>query len=311
MTAVAPKPISTRPYPARRVVKGSRLAHMLRTTDPKDIAGVLGRAARSLSLQAREQRCWFHYADVRIMPTSVPSVLVSRGHPAQPGRHNPGTVRLFSPRQWRRSASRTVGRGERHDRSIVDSAHPDLPAHRPGLEEQHGSGLPRESASAQPPLSRTAAARPAPRIPRSAGIMPIDSRPGSALTSTKLRQRRHNPEVGILRRPPPRVHRTEGRSRGNQDPSCGVPAGGTQAGTVAGEDPDHPRPDRRRHSSATRSPFSTPTTRSPARAALQRRRRLARAPRRITAKCGPYLKLGKPERRNQLVNEDDHTIVRT
>jgi hypothetical protein len=31
----------------------------------------------------------------------------------------------------------------------------------------------------------------------------------------------------------------------------------------------------------------------------------------ITAKCAPYLKLGKPERRNQMVNEDDHTIVRT
>src|SRR3954452_10898791 len=38
MTAVTPKPITSRPYPARRVVKGSRLAHMLRTTDPKDIA---------------------------------------------------------------------------------------------------------------------------------------------------------------------------------------------------------------------------------------------------------------------------------
>src|SRR3954463_7131331 len=38
MTAVAPKPITSRPYPARRMVKGSRLAHMLRTTDPKDIA---------------------------------------------------------------------------------------------------------------------------------------------------------------------------------------------------------------------------------------------------------------------------------
>ena len=31
----------------------------------------------------------------------------------------------------------------------------------------------------------------------------------------------------------------------------------------------------------------------------------------IKAKCGPYLKLGKPERLNQMVNEDDHTIVRT
>jgi len=31
----------------------------------------------------------------------------------------------------------------------------------------------------------------------------------------------------------------------------------------------------------------------------------------ITAKSGPYLKFGKPERRDQLVNEDDHTIVRT
>ncbi|MCA1681620.1 MAG: RNA-directed DNA polymerase [Actinobacteria bacterium] len=31
----------------------------------------------------------------------------------------------------------------------------------------------------------------------------------------------------------------------------------------------------------------------------------------IKATCAPYLKLGKPERRNQMVNEDDHTIVRT
>ena len=38
MTAVTPKPIIAHPYPERRVVKGSRLVHMLRTTDPKDIA---------------------------------------------------------------------------------------------------------------------------------------------------------------------------------------------------------------------------------------------------------------------------------
>jgi group II intron reverse transcriptase/maturase len=31
----------------------------------------------------------------------------------------------------------------------------------------------------------------------------------------------------------------------------------------------------------------------------------------ITAKSAPYLKLGKPERCNQMVNADDHTIVRT
>ncbi len=31
----------------------------------------------------------------------------------------------------------------------------------------------------------------------------------------------------------------------------------------------------------------------------------------IKDKCGPYLKRGKPERRNQMVNDDDHTIVRT
>src|SRR3954463_10071080 len=40
MTAVAPEPITSRPYPPRKTVKGSRLVHMLRTTDPKDI-GVL------------------------------------------------------------------------------------------------------------------------------------------------------------------------------------------------------------------------------------------------------------------------------
>ena len=31
----------------------------------------------------------------------------------------------------------------------------------------------------------------------------------------------------------------------------------------------------------------------------------------IRAKCAPYLKLGKPERLSHMVNEDDHTIVRT
>ena len=35
MTAVAPKPIATRPYPARESVKGSYLLRMFRTTDPK------------------------------------------------------------------------------------------------------------------------------------------------------------------------------------------------------------------------------------------------------------------------------------
>ncbi|MBO0850422.1 MAG: cbb3-type cytochrome c oxidase subunit I, partial [Pseudonocardia sp.] len=38
MTQVAPQPITARPYPARRTVKGASLARYLRTTDPKDIA---------------------------------------------------------------------------------------------------------------------------------------------------------------------------------------------------------------------------------------------------------------------------------
>jgi cytochrome c oxidase subunit 1 len=38
MTAVAPKPITARPYPARVTPKGSVFLHILRTTDPKDIA---------------------------------------------------------------------------------------------------------------------------------------------------------------------------------------------------------------------------------------------------------------------------------
>ena len=38
VTAVAPKPIQARPYPARVTPKGSVFLHMLRTTDPKDIA---------------------------------------------------------------------------------------------------------------------------------------------------------------------------------------------------------------------------------------------------------------------------------
>ena len=44
-----------------------------------------------------------------------------------------------------------------------------------------------------------------------------------------------------------------------------VPAGDPRAGTEPGQDPDHPRPHpARRGSSATRSPSSTATTRSPA-----------------------------------------------
>ncbi len=38
MTAVAPKPITARPYPAHRSAKGSMFVKMLHTTDPKDIA---------------------------------------------------------------------------------------------------------------------------------------------------------------------------------------------------------------------------------------------------------------------------------
>jgi cytochrome c oxidase subunit I len=38
VTAVAPKPITARPYPARRAAKGSVLIKMMHTTDPKDIA---------------------------------------------------------------------------------------------------------------------------------------------------------------------------------------------------------------------------------------------------------------------------------
>ena len=38
MTAVAPQPITSRPYPARVAPKGSVFLKMLRTTDPKDIA---------------------------------------------------------------------------------------------------------------------------------------------------------------------------------------------------------------------------------------------------------------------------------
>ncbi|MFC5142223.1 cbb3-type cytochrome c oxidase subunit I, partial [Actinomycetospora rhizophila] len=38
MTAVAPKPIATTPYPAREAKRGSFVGRMLKTTDPKDIA---------------------------------------------------------------------------------------------------------------------------------------------------------------------------------------------------------------------------------------------------------------------------------
>ena len=37
MTAVAPKPITARPYPARPAAKGSVLLKLMRTTDPKDL----------------------------------------------------------------------------------------------------------------------------------------------------------------------------------------------------------------------------------------------------------------------------------
>src|SRR6201747_795386 len=37
MTAVAPRPVVTRPYPVRRQIKGSLIARILRTTDAKQI----------------------------------------------------------------------------------------------------------------------------------------------------------------------------------------------------------------------------------------------------------------------------------
>ena len=40
MTAVAPKPIATRPYPARETVKGSRMLALIRTTDHKVIGNL-------------------------------------------------------------------------------------------------------------------------------------------------------------------------------------------------------------------------------------------------------------------------------
>jgi cytochrome c oxidase subunit 1 len=38
MASVAPQPVSVRPYPPRRVAKGSTFLRLLHTTDPKDIA---------------------------------------------------------------------------------------------------------------------------------------------------------------------------------------------------------------------------------------------------------------------------------
>jgi hypothetical protein len=42
-------------------------------------AGALGfwKALREVFPETREQRCWFHYADVRIMPMQVVSSLVA------------------------------------------------------------------------------------------------------------------------------------------------------------------------------------------------------------------------------------------
>ena len=78
-----------------------------------------------------------------------------------------------------------------------------------------------------------------------------------------------------------------------------------------GQDPDHPRPHRRgtlprlRDHRPARRPEDHPRT-----AVGQRHRRVARAAEVIKAKCAPYLR-GKPERRTQLLNLDDHHIIST
>ncbi|MHA6781831.1 hypothetical protein ACVGOW_12685 [Pseudonocardia saturnea] len=65
MTAVAPEPIMSRPYPARRTGKGSMFLKMIRTTDPKDgrkatpsemITQSVGRAAQPDDDLARADR---------------------------------------------------------------------------------------------------------------------------------------------------------------------------------------------------------------------------------------------------------------
>jgi hypothetical protein len=77
---------------------------------------------------------------------------IGAGQPASPrqsGRPNPGTVRLFLP-ALEEERSRTLRQGERRDRSTVDSAHSDLPAHRPALEE----ATPKRTAESQPASGR-------------------------------------------------------------------------------------------------------------------------------------------------------------
>ena len=111
--------------------------------------------------------------------------------------------------------------------------------------------------------------------------------------------------------PPARVHRTKGRSRGDQTSPRSVPARGSQAGAVRDQDADHPRPHRRGTVPRLRDHRPATTTEDSPLAAesANGRIRLHVPADVIKAKCARYTRGGKPERRPGLMNEQDYAII--
>ena len=114
----------------------------------------------------------------------------------------------------------------------------------------------------------------------------------------------------IRRRHPARVHRTKGRSRGDQTSPRPVPARGTRAGAVRDKDADHPRP----HGAARFLGYEIITQydnrkQTAGRRSVNGQIRLRVPVDVIKAKCSRYTQGGKPADRPELMNEPDHTII--
>ena len=116
--------------------------------------------------------------------------------------------------------------------------------------------------------------------------------------------------VQIRRRHPARVHRTEGRRRGDQTSTRPVPARGSQAGTVRDKTLiTHASTNAARFLGYEITAQHDNRKQTAGRRSVNGQIRLRVPVDVIKAKCSQYMKRGQPADRSALMNEEDHAII--
>ena len=123
--------------------------------------------------------------------------------------------------------------------------------------------------------------------------------PGSGLPAAPL--------LPVRRRHPPRVHRTQSRSRADQK----APAQFLRDDLKLELNPDKTLITHARTQAAHYLGYEITVQHSATRPAVNGSIALRVPKAVIKAKCAPYLKRGKPARRTELMNQDDHVIIST